>query len=108
MNHYIYMEMETTAKLIYFPAKGGSSNNFSLRGILYHVKLNYKKCSVPLHSYVLTHDEPTHTNTVCDVHWIVFYYALFTLSKVDMSVIIFPLARSLHEFTSPLFPQPPL
>ena len=61
-----YMVMETTAKLNYFPAKGGCSNYFSLRETLHHVKLNYKKhCSVPLLSYVLTHDEPTLTNTVC-------------------------------------------
>ena len=61
-----YMVMETTAKLNYFPAKGGCSNYFSPREILHHVKLNYKKhCPGPLLSYVLTHDEPTLTNTVC-------------------------------------------
>ena len=60
-----YMVMETTAKLNYFPAKCGCSSYFSLMEILHHVKLNYKKhCSVPLLSYVLTHDEPTLGNTV--------------------------------------------
>ena len=60
-----YMVMETTAKLNYFPAKGSGSNYFSLREILHHVKLDYKKhCFVPLLSYVLTHDEPILTNTV--------------------------------------------
>ena len=60
-----YMVMETAAKLNYFPAKGGCSNYFSPRGILHHVKVNYKKhCSMPLLSYVLAHDEPTLTNTV--------------------------------------------
>ena len=60
------MVMETTAKLNYFPTKGGCSNYFSLSEILHHVKLNYKKhCSVPLLSYVLTHNEPTLTKTVC-------------------------------------------
>ena len=59
-----YMVMETAAKLNYFPTKGGCSNYFSPREILHHVKLNYKKhCSVPLLSYVLTHNEPTLTNT---------------------------------------------
>ena len=59
-----YMVMETTAKLNYFPTKGGCSNYFSLREILHHVNLNYKKhCSVPLLSNVLTHNEPTLTNT---------------------------------------------
>ena len=59
-----YMVMETTAKLNYFPTKGGCSNNFNLRDILHHVKLNYEKhCSMPLLSYVLAHDEPTLTNT---------------------------------------------
>ena len=60
------MVMETAAKLNYFPAKGGCSNYFSPSKILHHVKLNYKKhCSVPLLSYVLIHNEPTLTNTVC-------------------------------------------
>ena len=60
------MVMETAAKLNYFPTKGGCSNYFSLREILHHVKLDYKKhCSVPLLSHVLSHDEPTLTNTVC-------------------------------------------
>ena len=60
------MVMETASKLNYFPAKGGCSNYFSLREILHHVKLDYKKhCSVPLLSYVLTHDKPTLANTVC-------------------------------------------
>ena len=59
-----YMVMKTTAKLNYFPAKGGCLNYFSLRENLHHVKLNYKKhCSMPLLSYVCTHDEPTLTNT---------------------------------------------
>ena len=59
-----YMVMETTVKLNYFPAKGGCLNYFSPREILHHVKLDYKKhCSVPLLSYILTHDEPTPTNT---------------------------------------------
>ena len=57
------MVMETTAKLNYFPAKGGCYNYFSPREILHHVKLNYRKhCSLPLLSYVLAHDEPTLTN----------------------------------------------
>ena len=61
-----YMVMETTAKLNYFPTKGGCSNYFSPREILHHVKLDYKKhCSMPLLSYVLAHDEPALTNTVC-------------------------------------------
>ena len=56
--------METVAMLNYFPTKGGCSNYFSLREILHHVKLDYKKhCSIPLLSYVLTHKEPTLTNT---------------------------------------------
>ena len=60
-----YMVKETAAKLNYFPGKAGCSNYFSPRGILHHVKPDYKKhCSVPLLSYVLAHDEPTLTNTV--------------------------------------------
>ena len=59
-----YVVMETTAKLNHFSAKGSCSNFFSLREILHHVKLDYKKhCSVPLLSYILAHDEPTLTNT---------------------------------------------
>ena len=61
-----YMMMETMAKLNYFSTKGGWSNYFSLREIFHHVKLYYKKhCSVPLLRYVLTHNEPTLTNTAC-------------------------------------------
>ena len=57
-----YMVMETAAKLKYFPTKGGCLNYFSPRESLYHVKLDYKKhCSVPLLSYILTHNEPTLT-----------------------------------------------
>ena len=60
-----YMVMETAAKINFFPAKGSCSNYFSPREILHHVKLDYKKhCSMPLLSYVLTHNEPTLTNTV--------------------------------------------
>ena len=60
-----YMVMETAAKLNYFPTKGGCSNYYSPSEILHHDKLNHKKhCSVPLLSYVLTHDEPTLANTV--------------------------------------------
>ena len=60
-----YMAMETAAKLNYFPTKGGCSNYFSLSESLHHVKCNYKKhCSMPLLSFVLTHNEPTLTNTV--------------------------------------------
>ena len=59
------MVIETTAKLNYFPTKGGCSNYFSEREILHHVKLNYKKhYAVPPLSYVLAHNEPTLTNTV--------------------------------------------
>ena len=60
------MVMETAAKLNHFPTKGACLNYFSLREILHHVKLDYKKhCSVPLDSNILTHDEPTLTNTTC-------------------------------------------
>ena len=59
-----YMVMETKAKLNYFLAKGGCSNYFTLGEILHHVKLDYKKhCSMPLLSYILTHNEPTLTST---------------------------------------------
>ena len=59
-----YTVMETAVKLNYFPTKGGCLKYFSLREILHHVRLDYKKhCSMPLLSYVLTHDEPTLTNT---------------------------------------------
>ena len=58
------MVMETVAKLNYFPTKGGCSNYFSSWEILHHVKLNYKKrFSVHLLCYILTHNEPTLTNT---------------------------------------------
>ena len=58
------MAMETTEKLNFFPAKGGCTNHFSLREILHHVKLNYKKhCSMALLSHILGHNEPTLTNT---------------------------------------------
>ena len=60
-----YMVMENVARLNYFPTKGGCSKYFSLREILHHVKLDYKKhCSVPLLSYILIHNEQTLTNTV--------------------------------------------
>ena len=63
-----YMVMATEVKLNFFPAKGGCSNYFSPWEILHHVKLDYKKlCSVPLLSYVLSHNEPTLTNTA-DAH----------------------------------------
>ena len=61
----LHMVMKTPAKLNYFPAKGGSPIYFSPSEILHHVKLKYKKhYSIPVLSYVLTHDEPTQTNTV--------------------------------------------
>ena len=104
-----YMVMETTAKLNYFPTKGGYSNYFSPREILHHVKLDYKKnCSVPLHSYVLTHDEPTLTTLLMCMHWIVFSYMLCTLSKAAMNVTISPLTMSLHSRISLSFLQPQL
>ena len=59
-----YMVLETAVKLNYFPAKGGCSNYFNPQEILHHVKLDYKKhCSMRLLSYILTHNEPTLTNT---------------------------------------------
>ena len=59
-----YMVMETAAKLNYFPTKGGCLNYFGPWEILHHVKLDYKKhCSMPLLGYVLTHDQPSLTNT---------------------------------------------
>ena len=52
-----------------FPMKHLKSRNPALnippQEILHHVKLDYKKhCSMPLLSYILTHNEPTLTNTV--------------------------------------------
>ena len=104
-----YMVMETTAKLNYFPTKGGYSNYFSLREILHLVKLSYKKyCSMPLLSYVLAHNEPTLTSAV-HVHALdCLSYVPFKPSKVGMNVIIFPLTTSSHDLTSQSFPQPPL
>ena len=40
------------------------------------------------------------------MHWIVYSYAPFKLSKVGMNVIIFPPTRSLHDLTLLSFPQP--
>ena len=58
-----YMVMETTAKLNYFPTKGGCSNYFSPSETVHHVKLDYKKhCSMHLLICILTHDEPTLPN----------------------------------------------
>ena len=100
-----YMVNETAAKLNYFPTKGGCSNYFSPREILPHVKLNYKKpCSMPLLSYVLAHSEPTLTNTVYACALDCLYLCTIQTKQVDMSVIIFPLTRSLHDLTSLLFP----
>ena len=64
-NHFLLHGDGNCSKVRLVPAKGGCSNYFSLREILHHVQLDYKKhCSMPLLSYVLTHDEPTLTNTV--------------------------------------------
>ena len=66
MNHYLLHGDGNHSKVKLLSHKRWPSNYFSLREILHHVKLDYKKhCSVPLLSYVLTHDEPTLTNTVC-------------------------------------------
>ena len=103
-----YRGMETAAKLYYFPAKGGCSKYYSLREILHHVKLNYKKhLSMLLIGYILTHNEPTLTNTIHACAWIVFSYALYKTNRVGMNVIISPLTRSLHDLMSLSFPQPP-
>ena len=103
-----YMVMETTAKLNYFPAKGGCSNYFSPREILHHVKFYYNKlCSVPFLSYILTHDEPQLTNTdhACALDCL-FLHAIHT--KQGGYECYHPLTRSLHDLTSLSFPQPPL
>ena len=81
----------------------------------FSIELNYKKyCSVPLLSFVLAHDEPPPTNTVhaCALDCL-FLCTIQTKQcgyecNVDMSVIISPLARSLHDLMSLLLPQPPL
>ena len=90
-----YMEMETAAKLNYFPAKVGCSNYFSLREILHHVKLNYKKhCSVPLLSYILAHDEPTLTNTAHAHTLDCLFLCTIHTKQGGMSVITSPLAAA--------------
>ena len=96
-----YMVIETAEKLNYFPAKGGCSNYFSPREILHRVKLDHMKhCSMPLLSYVLAHDEPTLTSTVCTHALDCPSYVPFKPSKVGMNVNIFPVGRSLHDLTS--------
>ena len=61
-----YMVMETAAKLKLLSCQRWLLLLLQPKGILHHVKLNYKKhCSVPLLSYVLAHNEPTLTNIVC-------------------------------------------
>ena len=102
-----YMVMETAAKLNHFRTKGGCSNYFSQREILHHVKIDYKKhCSMPLLSYILTHNEPILNNTA-HAHALDYLFLFaFTQSKVDMSVVIFLLTRSLHDLTFLSFPQP--
>ena len=104
-----YMVMETAAMLNYFPTKCDCSNYFSLREILHHVKLNYKSTFPCLFSvmFLLMMNQPLPPLLMC-MHWIVFFYMPFPQSKVDTSVIIFPLTRSLHNLVSLLFLQPPL
>ena len=104
-----YMVMETTAKLNYVPTKGGCSNYFSPREILHHVKLNYEKhCSVPLLSYILTHDEPTLTNTT-HVHALDCHFLhTIRMKQGGYECYHIQLTRSLHVLTSLSFPQPPL
>ena len=74
-----FMVMETIAKLNYFPAKGGCSNYFSLMEILHHVKLDYKRCTVPCLSSImfsLMMNQPLPT-LFTHMHWIVFSYMPF-------------------------------
>ena len=102
-----YMVIETTAKLNYFPAKGGCSNYFSLREILHHASSTTRSTVPCLFSvmFSLMMNQPLPT-LLMHVHWIIFSYVLFTQSKVDMSVIIFPLTRSLDDLMSLSFPHP--
>ena len=102
-----YMVMETATKLNYFPAKGGCSNYFSPHEIVHHVKLNYKKhCSVPLLSYILTHNEPTLLIPSAHTSWYVCSYALCITNRVGMNVSICPLNRSSPDLTSLSFWHP--
>ena len=56
--------IELTKKLNFFPSKGGISEYYSPRMILYQKNLDYKKhCRYSFGSYVQAHDEPNPLNT---------------------------------------------
>ena len=64
INHHMLHGDGDCSKVKLLCCQSSCLNYFSLREILLHVKLDYKKhCSMPLLSYVLAHNEPTLTNT---------------------------------------------
>ena len=104
-----YMVMETTAKLNYFPMKGGCSNYFSPREFLHHVKLDYKKhCSMPLLSFILAHNEPTLTNTACACALDCLFLCTVHMKQGGYECYHIPTCQVITDLMSLLFPQPPL
>ena len=95
------MVMETAAKLNYFPHKGGCSSYFSLRKSSIMLSLTTRSTIPCLFSvmFSLTMNQPLPT-LFTHVDSIVFSYTPFKQSKLGMNVIIFPLARSLHNLMS--------
>ena len=60
----IYLVIEVTRKLNFFPTRGGVSKHYSPREILTGHKVEYQKqCAIQQFSYVLAHDEPQPSNT---------------------------------------------
>ena len=60
----VYLVMEVTRRLNFFPPRGGVSQYYSPREIVTGQRLDYKRqCSIPLLSYVVAHDEPQPSNT---------------------------------------------
>ena len=58
------LAMESTKKLIFFPAANGISPYFSPRMIIHHETLDYNKhCLIPFGSYVQAHNEPEPSNS---------------------------------------------
>ena len=106
-NIICYLVMEITAKIITFLPKVGAQIT-SAQG-KFSIVLSWTTRSTVLCLFsvmlLLMMNPPLPTLLMC-MHWIVFSYAPFTQSKVDISVIIFPLARPLHNLTSLLFPPP--
>ena len=103
-----HLAMEQTAKLNYFPVKGGVSPYYSPRAILGDTALDYAKhCTVPFRAYVQANHETHATNLQVQQTLDAIYLRLHNNQQGGHKLMDLNLGSShgamLHKFRLPLW-----